>query len=68
MYMKESRNIVKGFETTKITNWMTNTSLDLYMGKVNGCSKDIGLRNFFRNFLWGKKINIDFFANFLYFS
>ena len=26
---------------------MTNTSLNLYIGKVNGCSKDIGLRNFF---------------------
>ena len=25
---------------------MTNTSLNLYNGKVNGCSKDIGLRNF----------------------
>ena len=34
---------------------MTNTSLNLYIGKVNGCSKDIGLRNFFRNFFMKKK-------------
>ena len=34
---------------------MTNTSLNLYIGKVNGCSKNIGLRNFFRNFFTEKK-------------
>ena len=34
---------------------MTNTSLNLYIGKVNGCSKDIGLRNFFRNFFMKNK-------------
>ena len=34
------------------------------MGKVNGCFKDIGLRNFFRNFLWKKKMATEFF--FLY--
>ena len=34
---------------------MTNTSLNLYIGKVNGCSKDNGLRNFFRNFFMKKK-------------
>ena len=27
-----------------------------FNGKVNECPKGISLRNFFRNFLWGKKM------------
>ena len=46
---------------------MTNTSLNLYIRKVNGCSNDIGLRNFFRNFFIKKKKATEFFILFFIF-
>lgn len=68
MYVRESRKIVKWIETTKITNWMTNTSLDLYMRKVNGCFKDISLRIFLEIFYEKKNGNWIFLKFFLIFS
>ena len=38
------------------------------MGKVNKCSKGIGLGNVFRNFLWEKKKTTYFFDSFFIFS
>ena len=36
---------------------------------VNGCHKDINLKNIFKNFLMGKgEKKTNFFDNFLYFS
>ena len=35
--------------------------------EFNGCSKSIGLRNNFRNFLWNKKKQIIFLTNFYIF-
>ena len=29
--------------------------MDITMGKINGCFKDIGLENIFKNYLWKKK-------------
>ena len=35
-----------------------------FKGKVNGCHKNISLRNIFRNFLWEIKKITNFFYNF----
>lgn len=41
--------------------------MSFHLRNVNGCPKNINLRNILRNVLWKKKIAIDFFDNFLYF-
>ena len=37
-----------------------------YMKKVNGCLKSIGLNNFFLNFLWKNKNEVDIFFLFYF--